>query len=318
LAGLIEYQAIVLAALLGLPILFGPRQRIALRALGYLAGALPFALALLWYDARAFGGPFQLSYQHLVGSSLQELHGFGLAGATWPTRQALHAMATSQHRGLFVTAPLLGFGLCALPVLRRRLGTGLWLACTAGSLYFVLIVASSSVWFGGWSFGLRLLIPVYGLLAIGAAAGIDALAQVPALFVTLRAALIYAIVYQQLVQLGFPELPPEFLRPLPDAILPLYRAGFLAPNLACKAAGLSAWNAAAAALVTLALLVWIALRGEGAGRLRAAYGLSALLLAAAATSSLARTEPSVDDAAQSRWVRQVRAWSDAETRCAKR
>ena len=318
LAGLVEYQAIALAALLGIPLCFAPRRQIARNVASYVAGALPFAAALLWYDARAFGGPFELSYQHLVGSSLQELHGFGLAGATIPTREALHAMATSPHRGLLVTAPLLGFGLCALPLLKRRLGTALWLSCLAGSAYFVLIVASSSVWFGGWSFGLRLLIPIYGLLALAAAAGFDALASFPALQVMLRAAAIYALVYQQLVQLGFPELPPEFSSPLPDAILPLYRAGYVAPNLACKLGGLGLWNVLGVMPVSAALIVVLAMSGKGALRSRLAYGLSALLLAAAALSSLARSDISIPPAAQARWVKQVQAWTAAEERCSRR
>jgi hypothetical protein len=315
LAGLVEYQAIVLAALLGLPILFGPRRRIAPGALAYAAGGLPFAAALLWYDARAFGGPFELSYQHLVGSSLQELHGFGLAGATVPTLQALQAMATSHHRGLLITSPLLAFGLCALPFLRRRLGLALWLTCLAGSAYFVLIVASSSVWFGGWSFGLRLLIPVYGVLAIAAAAGFDACARWPAAQTLLRAAASYALVYQLLVLLSFPEPPPEFLRPLPDAIMPAFRAGFLAPNLACKLFGLSAWNLVPIALLGCVALGWLALRGLHTPRLRAAHGGGSLLLTAAAILVLSQFEPRLAAANQARWLRQLQAWSAEETRC---
>ncbi|HKP55070.1 MAG TPA: hypothetical protein VJV78_00035 [Polyangiales bacterium] len=317
LAGLVEYQAIVLAALLGMPILFQPLRRILPGALAYLAGGLPFALALLWYDARAFGGPFELSYQHLVASTLQELHGFGLAGATSPTREVLYEMATSPSRGLFCTAPLLGFGLCALPFVHRRLGWSLWLTCLLGSAYFVLIVASSSVWFGGWSFGLRLLIPIYGMLAIAAAAGFDACARWSMFSALLRALAIYAIVYQLLVLLSFPELPPEFFRPLPDAIIPALREGLVAPNLACKHFGLSPWNLAPIALVAAAAIGWLALCGEATSRVvRAARGGGSVLLAGLALLMLSRQEPLLAAGSQARWLRQLRSWSTVELRCA--
>jgi hypothetical protein len=316
LAGLVEYQAIVLAALLGLPILLGPRRRILPGVLAYAAGGLPFAAALLWYDARAFGGPFQLSYEHLVAPTLQELHGFGLAGATLPTSEVLYAMATSQHRGLLVTAPVLAFGLCALPFVWRRLGFALWLTCLTSCAYFVLIVASSSVWYGGWSFGLRLLIPIYGLLAIAAAAGFDACARWPALQGVLRAAAIYGLVYQLLVQASFPELPPEVLRPLPDAIVPALREGFVAPNLACKLFGLARWNFWPIALLGSVAIGWLALCGSTPPRLRAAHGIGSLLLAAAGLLVLSKQEPQLPAASQARWLRQLRAWSAEETRCA--
>lgn len=315
LAGLIEYQAIVLGAVLAVPIFFGPRRRLALGLAAYAAGAIPFAAVLLWYNARAFGGPFELSYQHLAGASLQELHGFGLAGATRPTLKVLDPMFTSPHRGLLSGSPLLAFGLGVLPFLRKRLGTALWITLLLSSVYFVLIVSSSSVWFGGWSFGLRLLIPVFGLLAFAAAAGFDAVERFPVAQTLLRACAIFAVLYHAIVVAGFAELPPDFRRPLPDAIIPMLRAGWVSPNLACKLFGLSTWNLAPlAALVAIAagVIAWPRAGERSARVCSAAASVAAALLALAFISG---AEPSRTDREQARWLSHVQRWSDAETRC---
>lgn len=93
----------VLAVLLGIPA-FGFARDAKLSALAaFAAGGLPFAVALLAYNPRVFGSPFELSYHHLVDKSLQAMHGTGLAGATKPTLEALWGLSFSLHRGLFAT-----------------------------------------------------------------------------------------------------------------------------------------------------------------------------------------------------------------------
>jgi hypothetical protein len=323
LAGLIEYQAIVLAVVLAVPILFARPRRILPYLAAYGLGAIPFAAALLGYNASAFGGPFELSYQHLVAKSLQELHGFGLAGATSPSIDVLHAMLTSDHRGLLTTAPFLAFGLFALPFVFTRLPSALWIAALLGTLYFVLIVASSSVWFGGWSFGLRLLIPILGFLAVGAAAGFDLLARVPGAQMLVRAAALFSVLYHALVAVTFPELPPEFERPLPDAVLPMLQAGLVAPNLGCKIIGLAPWSLLPLGLaltVVAGFLIWpgpsdLLPARTVKDRIRALQATTTVIVACAALSVLWRAEPSRPERERARWVRMARGWSDGETQC---
>jgi hypothetical protein len=323
LAGLIEYQAIVLGVVLVVPILFAPRARILPYLAAYGLGALPFAAALLGYNARAFGGPFELSYQHLAAQSLQDLHGFGLAGATLPSFRVLHAMLTSDHRGLLTTAPFLAFGLFALPFAFTRLGAALWSAALLGTLYFVLIVSSSSVWFGGWSFGLRLLIPILGCLAIGAAAGFDQLARVPGAQMLVRAAALFSVLYNALVAVTFPELPPEFERPLADAVLPMLKAGLVAPNLGCKIIGLAPWSLLPLGLahaVVAGFLIWPA-QSEllpartVKDRVRALQATITVIVACAALSVPWRAEPSRPERERVRWMKMAHGWSEGETRC---
>ena len=315
--GLAEYQAVVLAGLLGLPILFH-RRRSWLRDLALFgAGAVPFAAVLLAYNARAFGGAFALSYQHLVGDSLQELHGYGLAGATHPHWGALVGLLFSQHRGVVFSAPLPALGLLALLTGYRSLPRALWITFSVSVAYFVLIVASSSVWYGGWGFGPRLLIPVFGPLAIAAACLLDALRGQAFVQVLARAAVVFGVIYQDVLNITFSELPPEFTRPLVDSALPLLHVGLAAPNLACKLVALGPgnwWTLAPLLGCTVAIVV-----GLGSG-MRARTGwlasASALALAAAVFMTLAAASPSGGAGAPERWLRQVRVWQSGEQRCA--
>jgi hypothetical protein len=323
LAGLIEYQAIVLGAVLAIPLLLSGRRRILPNLALYGLGAVPFAIALLVYNARAFGSPFALSYQHLVGQSLQDLHGFGLAGTTQPSLDVLRRMLTSAHRGLATTAPFLAFGLVALPLMFRRLGAGLWAAALLGSVYFVLIVSSSSVWYGGWSFGLRLLIPVFGFLALGGAIGFDAVARFPGAQTTVRAVAVFSVLYHQLVNVTFPELPPEFEHPLPDSVLPMLKAGLVAPNVGCKLIGLaptSLMPLGLALVVVVASIAWPDAKDLLPARTvkthwRVLHAAVPLLAACLALLLLVRAEPSRPGREQARWVKMAQGWHDGETSC---
>ncbi|HET6334239.1 MAG TPA: hypothetical protein VFG30_13545 [Polyangiales bacterium] len=323
LAGLIEYQAIVLGAVLTIPILLSGRRRILPNLALYALGAVPFAVALLVYNARAFGSPFALSYQHLVGQSLQDLHGFGLAGTTRPSLDVLRQMLTSVNRGLVTTAPFLAFGLAALPLVFRRLGAALWSAALLGSVYFVLIVSSSSVWYGGWSFGLRLLIPVFGLLALGAAVGFDAVARFAGAQTTVRAAAVFSVLYHQLVNVTFPELPPEFEHPLPDSVLPMLKAGLVAPNIGCKLIGLaptSLMPLGLALVVVVACIAWPDAKDLLPARTvkthwRVLHAAVPVLVACLALLILVRAAPSRPEREQARWVKMAQGWHDGETSC---
>jgi hypothetical protein len=310
LAGLIEYQAIPLAALLALPILWQHRAGFLRELTLFVIGGAPCALALLAYNAHAFGSGFALGYQHLVGSSLQELHGAGFVGATWPRASALVGLLFSQHRGLLLTCPLLGLGLFALPFGFRFMPRALFVTCVSCCAYLLLIVASSSVWFGGWSFGPRLLVPIMGPLALSAAFITDAMRS-KLLQLLVRAFAIAGILYNQIVQATFSELPPEFTRPLVDSALPLLRAALPAPNLACKFSALGSANLWPLGLLVVLACLSVALRGSRDWL----HATGALFVGVALVGGMALAPSSLTPAAQLRWRGQVQAWSDHETRC---
>lgn len=318
LAGLVEYQATVVGALLALPLFSAPRGARVQSIIAYGLGALPFAAVLLTYNALAFGGPFELSYHHLVREAMQELHGVGLAGATRPTWDAVEGMLFSQHRGMLVTTPFLALGLFALPFCARRMRPQLWIPVALCTIYFLGIVASSNVWFGGWSFGLRLLIPILGCLTLLAAYAFDFFdSRWPAATVPLRAMAIYGFVYQLSLQVSFPELPPKLLHPWADAVGPMLRAGIVAPNLACKLFPLGPANLIPLAIPALAVVLVFALRGLGRGR-RPLLGAAAIGLAGLALTLLALSPPSAKPRERTKWAQWVKTRAETETRCSGR
>lgn len=316
LAGLIEYQAVVLSVLLVLPAAsFGLRRALGQAAL-FVLGALPFAALLLFYNKRAFGSPFELSYHHLVDPSLQALHGSGLAGATKPTLAAFNGLLFSPHRGLFTTSPLLGIGLIALcwpnprmhPVLRALL------LLVAG--YFLVIVASSSVWFGGWSYGPRLLIPLLGPLAVAAGLFLERYRDQSIVTLPLAVAALFGLVANQLMQVTFSEIPPEVAQPLIHSALPMLKAGLAAPNLGCKFAPLGRENL----WPLLPLLFSVALAIAGGGRLfglRALHQVCSLGLAALSFWAVVHFVPAPSAQDSEGWLRFMRDLSARETSCKK-
>jgi hypothetical protein len=317
LMGLTEYQAIVASLLCALPIVLAPRGARVESLVAYGLGALPFAAALLVYNALCFGGPFELSYHHLAAKRLQDLHGFGLAGATYPTAAALGGLSFSLHRGLVPTAPLLALGVVGLFSERRRMPRGLWTCALGIVLYFVLIVASSSVWFGGWAFGPRLLIPILPLLALAAALLLDR-ADSLAMRALAGAAAVFGVLYNGLVQLTFGELPLSARRPLADSVRPMLEAGVVSPNLACKLEPLSLANLWPAALLGAALVVTLALRAPEATRARrAARALVSLVAPALVLAILWRQPPTITPPQLASWVGMTRKFVAQETRCAK-
>jgi hypothetical protein len=315
LMGFTEYQAIAVAALLALPIVLAPGSRRSAGLLAYALGGAPFACALLVYNSHAFGGPFELSYHHLVGKALQDLHGFGLAGATVPTWPALSGLLFSEHRGLVTTSPLMGLGLVALVTERTRMSRGLWLAMLLCVLYFVLIVASSSVWFGGWSFGPRLLVPITPLLCIAAARLLHARDSI--LLRGLAAACVgFAIAYHGLVQLTFAELPPSVRRPLADVARPMIEADLVSPNLACKLGALGAHNLWPALLLMAAAALYVAfVTPERTQRLRILRACTSVAGAALALSLLWAQAPSNTPAKRAKWAKMVTGFAAREHSC---
>jgi hypothetical protein len=314
LAGLIEYQAVVLSVLLVVPAL-GFRWR---RALGqgalFVSGALPFAALLLFYNKRAFGSPFELSYHHLVDPSLQALHGSGLAGATKPTLAAFLGLSFSAHRGLFSTSPLLGVGLLALLWPNPRMPTVLRALIALVAVYFLVIVASSSVWFGGWSYGPRLLIPLFAPLAVSAGLFAERYRENALITVPLAAAALFGLICNQLMQVTFSEAPPEVTQPLVQSALPMLKAGLAAPNLGCKFAPLGIQNLRP--LVPLLLSVALAIAGSGRLLgLRVLHMVCALGLASVAFAALVYFVPAPEPKDSEGWLRFMRDLSARETSC---
>ena len=236
LAGLTEYQAGVPCVLLALYLLAGP-ARSPRHVVAFGLGALPFLGALLLYNTYAFGGPLELSYHHLVARDLASLHREGVGGVSAPRPELVMPVLFSPHRGLITTSPIFALWLPGIWALwkgeRRRLAA---LSGLSG-LFYVLLLVSTRAWFGGWSFGPRLLVPGMAWMMIGAMALTQRYRDRMSVEALTRGLIAWGFVYHQLVHVVLPELPPSRTNPLVDVVLPALRRGLVAPNLGAKLTG---------------------------------------------------------------------------------
>lgn len=121
----------------------------------YLAGGLPFAIALGAYHWAAFGSPLRTSIATMNPAFIEK--GAALGIFHLPRLDALWGITFSPYRGLFYLAPIV---LLALFGLRDRL---IWISFAL----LLLLNASFNGWHGGYAIGPRYLIAVVPLLMLG-------------------------------------------------------------------------------------------------------------------------------------------------------
>ncbi|MBX9815781.1 MAG: hypothetical protein K2X76_13860 [Sphingomonas sp.] len=166
-AVLIEYQAVLAGAVIGLWALWRLRGRdgAGVAILAALAGALPAAAALIGYNLIAFGQPFRIGYAGVVGwDGMRQ----GLFGLTYPKPLVLLELLIGSRRGLLWVAPVLLLapaGLAGLIAARRTRDLGVMAA--AGAATVLLVNAAYVYWDGGFSTGPRHSLPAVPLLALG-------------------------------------------------------------------------------------------------------------------------------------------------------
>jgi hypothetical protein len=167
----VEFPAVIPA----LPILVWVLWRT--RALAWPARARLFGLAaaaglaalvpLLVYNHIAFGTPFKIGYQGVVGfNGMQQ----GFFGLTYPKIRVLAEIVFGTERGLIWVAPALilaPFGLARLIRARETRDLG-WL-CTAIVIAVLLYNSAYVYWDGGFATGPRHSVPMIGFLALGLA-----------------------------------------------------------------------------------------------------------------------------------------------------
>ena len=168
-AVVIEHQAVLaggVLALFGLVRLWPNPQRWALLA-AVAAGGIAALLPLLGYNLIAFGTPFRLGYQGVVGFEGMDR---GLFGLGWPDPRVLLELLVGSRRGLIWVAPVLVVAPLGLAELaRRREGRALAWTAGAGAAVVLLVNAAYFYWDGGNSTGPRHAVPAIGLLALGLA-----------------------------------------------------------------------------------------------------------------------------------------------------
>ncbi|HEU0066554.1 MAG TPA: hypothetical protein VFQ57_04870 [Sphingomonas sp.] len=255
----VEHQAILAGSAIGVWLcwrLWRLPGRWAAAGAFLLAGTAA-GLPLLAYNLIAFGTPFRLGYQGVVG---WEGMNQGLFGLTVPDIHVLLEIIAGPRRGLIWVAPVLAVapvGLAALIRDRRTRDTGVMAAAVVAVV--LLVNAAYVYWEGGNSTGPRLAMPLAGLLALGLATRWDTasapgrigLAVLLAISIALNAAIAAAEVFA----------PPAFRFPLWSAVLELrFLRGDLR-TLPSEWMGWSAWAGFAGwALLAVPTAGWLARR----------------------------------------------------------
>ncbi|MBM3928960.1 MAG: hypothetical protein FJ335_10960, partial [Sphingomonadales bacterium] len=133
-----------------------------------IAAAIPalIALAVLaGYNLFAFGTPFRLGYQGVVGFDGMNQ---GLFGLTYPKPDVIGEVVFGTRRGLLWVAPIAAVGLFGLILLVRAPATrALGVTGLAGVAIALLYNASYVYWDGGNSTGPRHLMPALAYLSAG-------------------------------------------------------------------------------------------------------------------------------------------------------
>lgn len=163
----IEHSALIFALPVGLFALWrmrmlprGEAGRAAATAVGAGAAAM---LPLLGYNLFAFGTPFRLGYQGVVGwEGMQQ----GLFGLTYPRLAVLGEVLIGERRGMIWVAPVLLAALPGLWLTWRRGARDLALMALAGAVAAFLYNASYVYWDGGNSTGPRHSMPAVAFLAL--------------------------------------------------------------------------------------------------------------------------------------------------------
>ena len=125
----------------------------------FIAGGVPFAIALAIYQWICFGSPFVTSLERSGYTQTNLI--LGVFGK--PTH--LFDLLVPEYRGLFFSSPILLFAIVGFVFMWRRYRAEA-IAILAIVFVFLMSIASFNGWHGGAAFGPRYLVPIIPLLGI--------------------------------------------------------------------------------------------------------------------------------------------------------
>jgi hypothetical protein len=223
LAVLIEFEAALagsVIAIWGAVRLWRADRRAVLVAAA--AGLVTLLVPFMTYNVIAFGTPFRLGYQGVVGfAGMDE----GLFGLTSPKPMVLLKLLVGLRRGLLWVAPVLVPAFVGLWLLGRR-HRGLAIMLVVAALTVLLVNSAYVYWDGGHSTGPRHSVPAIGLIAIGLAPFWASLR-----FAWQRAATVALLLVSMVINLMIAAAnittPDNYWFPLADPILTDWQTGLL-------------------------------------------------------------------------------------------
>ena len=168
LAGLCAAIAVLFqyaTALIALVLLVYCAWRHRRKALWFVVGAIPPALALGAYDWAAFGSPFHLSYRYVANVYAERQH-HGFFGIGAPTLGGIKDVLVGS-RGLLYFSPVLAAAVVGLWLLWRRGTRAEALVAAVVVALFLLLDAGYFLVYGGGTPGPRFFAPALPFLALG-------------------------------------------------------------------------------------------------------------------------------------------------------
>ncbi|MBN1339867.1 MAG: hypothetical protein JXA03_11120 [Bacteroidales bacterium] len=155
LSFLSEYNLAIFIFMLGIMILV--RYRRIKPFMFFSCGILPSLLFIIYYNSLFSSSPFTFMYKHHNFTELEVNYIFVLPGI-----KSIWGLSFSPYRGMFFFAPVL---LLLAYVLYVRMKSGAVKSVLKSYLFFPFLVyficmASYFAWWGGWTYGPRLLLAV--------------------------------------------------------------------------------------------------------------------------------------------------------------
>ena len=276
-AAISEYPAALVAIVLAARVVAGARERRTSGAAFFAAGAVPALALLAAYDAVCFGSPWRLSSACEAFPAYAVLARRPLLGFGPPTLAGLLGTLFSPRRGVLVFSPFLlwsiGGWLSWWRSGRDRRDCVFTLAIV---LAVWLPITGYANWDGGWSLGMRYLLP--GLFF--AAMAIPRALETPLSRGLFLAAAAYSIALHTFATLSYAHYPNAIDWPVAAVSAWLIARGAVAPNLGLWL-GFSPWLSLlpAVVLVTTAYAVAARLfpRTRPAVEVACALGVGALV-----------------------------------------
>lgn len=185
--------------------------------LGGLMGALPLTV----YNYLAFGSPFHLGYENVVGFEGMKS---GFLGVSAPDLSVLREIIFGRYRGILWISPILALLPLSYWIAAARLPLGVTSVLLAVPLCYLVINAGYYYWDGGASTGPRHITPCFGFLALTFAPLWDHLpskiSRLPLVILGVASAVVVLVC--ALVMMDSPEWSAD---PLRELIFPFFVLG---------------------------------------------------------------------------------------------
>ena len=249
LAILSDYSVCFIAVIWALQLFLNERK--TKDVISFLMGLVPLILLLMVYNIATTGSAFDLLYNHDSQEGFAKTENLGFS---YPHINALWGLTLSPYRGILFYCSFLVLPLIILLKEKVRFkidwSKNYLLLITIG--YFLLI-SSHKVWWGGWSFGPRQLMPIAVLLLFESVVYISKRKVNDYLFWSLSlVSLIFIWIVKSTVVYS---VPTEIKNPIKDYFFQNIHNGATNPNnLLTMIYGVQPWTAA---FVWLFLFVFV-------------------------------------------------------------